>query len=172
MIVPLDTTMSYAVYSDNYCQASNYTMNYIRTNNCFINDGQYQQLFCSTGSDSIEGTNPDIEGLNNTGFFTTASYYGLTSCNGYAQSYIYQLGVCIATSSTDAKMYYNYSAHPGANTFSVTYAEYNNMNCTLLASGFPKTTYYSTSCASVGGVYTQYSYSSVFKKQTNGIIQA
>jgi hypothetical protein len=147
-------------------------MHYMRTNSCVSNNGAYEQVFCSSGSDSIEGTNPAISGLNNTGFFTTSKYNTAKNCDSYAQSITYQLGVCMATSLTSSQMYYNYSVFPSQNLFSLSYAEYNDMKCTVLAENFPTTTNYTTECTFASRSYTKYSYSPEFEKQSNGLVAA
>jgi hypothetical protein len=162
-----DTFLTYAVYTDPLCQSSTYSLNYIQTNAC----SQSQQYYCSSYDSSPNQIN--------TGYFTTNNYYTSNNCDSYAQSTVAQLGVCVATSFTSAYMYYNYSqtaVQASQSKFSVTYAEYANMNCSLLSTSsqriYPTTTTYSTSCVVINGVYTSYGYTEEFPVLTNGVVIA
>lgn len=156
-------------YTDSLCQSSTHSVQVQTVDTC--SSGVMYSCTVDDTDDLSTGSTDHSQDLVNTGFFATNTFYGLNNCDGYAYTIIYQLGVCLANSTHSANMYFNYTKL-SSTRFSVTYAEYLDMNCTVLRPHFPKTTIYSSSCGVVGQYYTTYSYTEEFPKLTNGLVKA
>ena len=157
VVFTTETMFSYLLYTDKYCQSSSYLTTWVPTNVC-SNSARYSCAYSSSN-------------VINHGYFLTSKYFQSKTCFGYAQTTTAQLGVCVATSFTQSYMYYNYT-RISSTQFSVVYSQYDSMNCTSTSAGYPKKTKYSSVCGAVSGVSTLYSYSELFPKVTNGLVQA